>query len=212
LKTATAAEKPDIYYRMADLSFRNQQCSKAIEYYKEYIKIGKVPDILVESHFNTAECYSKINNKGEAAAWRTKVIQVQQSLVPRLKGPGARFAAKVKLQNIEQLYSELTALKFPANTLKMKKVAEQKLEIVNKLNSGLAEIVKYDSPEEIVGALELLGRTNYHMNSALLGAPVPPEVTKDDATKQQYMAAVGEMAKPFMAKALESYRGAISSL
>ncbi|MEY4617107.1 MAG: hypothetical protein RJB66_2067 [Pseudomonadota bacterium] len=210
LKTASAVEKPDIYYRMADLSFRNKQYSKAIGYYKEYIKIGKVPDLIVESHFNTAESFSRLNSKGEATNWRTKVVQVQQSLVPRLKGPGARFAAKVKLQNIEQLYSNLTALKFPANTAKMKKVAEQKLELVNKLNQGLAEIVKYDSAEEVVGALELLGRTNAHMNSALMGAPVPPEVTKDEATRQQYMSAVGEMAKPFSSKALESYRGAIA--
>lgn len=210
LKTASANEKPDLYYRLADLNFRNQQFNKAIEYYKEYIRIGKVPELIVESHFNTSESYMKLNNRQEAAAWRKKVVQVQQSLVPRLKGPGARYAAKVKLQNIEQLFTDLTSLKFTANTAKMKKVADQKLELVNKLNQGLAEIVKYDSADELVGALELLGRTNAHMNSALLGAPIPPEVAKDENVKKQYLDQVAEMARPFQAKALESFQGAVA--
>lgn len=210
LKKAPASERADIIYRMADLAYRNKQYYKAIDYYKEYIGIGRNPEYIVESHFNTAEAYLNVKNTKEGTLWRNKVVTVQRNLVPKLKGPGARYAALVKLQNLEQLYKELTSLKFPANTARMKKVADQKLEIVNRLNQELGEVIKYDSSEEIVGALELLGRTNAHMGAALIGAPLPPEVTRDEATKKQYLAAVGEMAKPFQAKAMESYRGAIS--
>jgi hypothetical protein len=137
------------------------------------------------------------------------VVSVQQSLVPRLKGPGAHYAAQIRLENIEPVYNQLTSLQFTSDTNKIKKVADQKLEIVNRLNKELAEIIKYDSAEEIVGALELLGRTSAHMADALLRAPLPPEVVKDEATKQNYLAAVKEMARPFQVKAIESYRGAI---
>ncbi len=210
LKKAPASERADIFYRLADLNYRNKQYYKAIDYYREYIRIGKDPELIIESHFNTADCYAKIRNNREWGAWRSKVVSVQQSLVPRLRGPGAHYAAQIRLQNVEQVYNQLTSLKFTADTAKMKRVADQKLELVNKLNQELVEIIKYDSAEEIVGALELLGRTNAHMREALLKAPVPPEVNKDEVTKQKYLSAVGDMANPFFNKAIESYRGAIS--
>lgn len=210
LKKAPAHERGDIYYRLADLNYRNKEYYRAIDYYREYIRIGKDPELIIESHYNTADCYAKLRNSREWGAWRNKVVSVQQSLVPRLRGPGAHYAAQIRLQNIEQVYNQLTSLKFTSDTAKMKKVADQKLEFVNKLNQELAEIIKYDSAEEIVGALEMLGRTNAHMSEALLKAPVPPEVTKDEATKQKYLSAVGEMASPFRSKSVESYRGAIA--
>ncbi len=108
------------------------------------------------------------------------------------------------------MYNQLTSLKFTSNSAKIKKVADEKLSIINKLNLELVEIIKYDSPEEIVGALELLGRTNAHMNESLLTAPLPPELNKDENAKQQYLTAVSEMAKPFLMKAIESYKGAIT--
>jgi hypothetical protein len=50
------------------------------------------------------------------------------------------------------------------------------------------------------------------MHEALLKAPLPSELLKVEAAKQKqdYLGAVNEMAKPFLAKAIESYRGSIS--
>ena len=210
LKKAQASERSDIFYRMADLTYRNKLYHRAIDYYREFIHLGRDPELIVESHFNTADCYFNLRNNSEWANWRNKVVAVQQSLVPKLRGPGAHFAAQIRLQNIEQVYKQLTSLKFPAESAKIKKIADQKLNLINKINLELTEVVKYDSAEEIVGSLELLGRTNAHMSDALLKAPLPPEVIKDNNTKQQYINAVSDMAKPFLAKAIESYRGAIT--
>jgi hypothetical protein len=151
-----------------------------------------------------------LRNTGEANAWRAKVVAVQRSLVPRQRGPGAHYAAQIRLQNVQQVYNQLTALKFPADSAKIIKVRDQKLALINQINQELAEIIKYDSAEEIVGSLELLGRTNAHMGEAFLNAPVPAEVQKDETAKKQYVAAVAEMARPFLNKATESYRGAVS--
>ncbi len=210
LKNATAVEKANTFYRLADLNYRNNLYYPAIEYYKEYTHMGKEPELIIESYYKISECYKKIRNRKEWDLWRAKVVVVQKSLVPKLRGPGAHFAAQIRLQNIEQVYVHLESLKFPANTTRMKKVADEKLVLVNQLNQELGEIIKYDSAEEIVGALELLGRTNAHMSEALLKAPLPEELQKDEAAKQQYLNAVGEMAKPFLVKAVESFQGAVS--
>jgi hypothetical protein len=127
-----------------------------------------------------------------------------------LKGPGAHYAAQIRLQNVQQVYNQLTALKFSADSSKMIKVRDQKVALINQLNQELAEIIKYDSGEEIVGSLELLGRANAHMAEAFLTAPIPAEVQKDETAKKQYTAAVAELARPFQGKALESYRSAVS--
>lgn len=210
LKKASNVEKANIAYRMADLTYRNQQYYKAIDHFKEYLRLGRDPELIIESHYKITECYQNIRNRKEWSDWRTKVVAVQRNLVPKLRGPGAHYAAQIRLQNIEQVYRQLVALKFPANSARIKKVADEKLGLVNQLNQELAEIVKYDSAEEIVGSLELLGRTNAHMNESLLNAPLPPEVARDETAKTQYTAAVSEMAKPFHAKAIESFRGAVS--
>lgn len=210
MKKASNSEKASIFYRMADLTYRNQQYYKAIDNFKEYLRLGRDPELIIESHYKITECYNKIRNRKEWSEWRTKVVAVQKNLVPKLRGPGSHYAAQIRLQNIEQVYHQLVSLKFPANSARIKKVADEKLGLVNQLNQELGEIIKYDSAEEIVGSLELLGRTNAHMNESLLNAPLPPEVAKDEAAKAQYTSAVAEMAKPFLAKAIESYRGAIS--
>lgn len=210
LKKASQVEKANIAYRMADLTYRNQQYYKAIDHFKEYLRLGRDPELIIESHYKITDCYQKVRNRKEWSDWRSKVVAVQKNLVPKLRGPGAHYAAQIRLQNIEQVYQHLTALKFPANSARIKKVADEKLGLVNQLNQELVEIIKYDSAEEIVGALELLGRTNAHMNESLLNAPLPPEVARDEAAKTQYTAAVAEMAKPFQAKAIESFRGAVS--
>jgi len=210
LKKASHSEKAAIFYRMAELSYRNQQYYKAIDNFKEYLRIGKDPELVIEAHYKITNSYNKLRNRREWTDWRAKVVSVQKNLVPKLRGPGAHYAAQIRLQNIEQVYNHLVSLKFPANSARIKKVADEKLGLVTQLNQELAEIIKYDSAEEIVGSLELLGRTNAHMNESLLNAPLPPEVAKDDAAKQQYTAAVAEMARPFLAKAIESYKGAVS--
>lgn len=210
LKKASNSEKAATYFRLADLTFRNSQYYKAIDYFKEYNRLGREPELIIESHYKIAEAYKKIRNRKEWDLWRAKVVAVQRNLVPKLRGPGAHYAAQIRLQNVESVYTHLASIKFPANTARMKKVADEKLSLVNQLNQELAEIIRYDSAEEIVGALELLGRTNAHMNEALLKAPLPPELQKDEAAKQQYMLAVGDMAKPFLGKAIESFQGAVN--
>ncbi len=210
LKKANNTEKAAVFYRMANLTYRNQQYYKAIDHFKEYLRLGRDPELIVESHYKIMDCYGKIRNRREWNDWRSKVVSVQKNLVPRLRGPGAQYAAQIRLQNTEQVYQQLVSLKFPANSARLKKVADDKLALINKLNQELAEVIKYDSAEEIVGALELLGRTNAHMNEALLSAPLPPEVANDEAARNQYTAAVAEMAKPFLAKAIESFRGTVA--
>ena len=44
---------------------------------------------------------------------------------------------------------------------------------LNELTKKLADVIKYDSPEEIVGSLYLAGKANHHLGDTFINAPVP---------------------------------------
>jgi TolA-binding protein len=207
-KHAPERDKPDLQYKIADLYKRNKMHELAINYYKTYSATGKNPEKIIESLYNISQIYKEMHDVAKSSYWAGQTVKRQQELVPKLKGPGAHFAAKIRFAKVESMYNELKALTIPAESAKMKKATDKKLNLLNQLNTELTEIIKYDSSEEIVASLSLLGRANDNLADSFLTAPIPKEI-KDEAQIKQYKDIIKTNVKPFQAKSLESFKAAI---
>lgn len=207
-KMAKAFEKPDIHYKIADLYRRNKMHELAINFYKSYVSSGKDPEKIIESQYKISMIYKDMRDTGKSIYWASQTVKRQQELVPKLKGPGAQYAAKVRFGKAEIMFNELKAISIPSDSKKMKTAIDKKLSLLNGLNTELTEIIKYDSSEEIVASLSLLGRANDHMADAFLNAPIPKEI-KDEAQIKQYKEIIKENVKPFQLKSMESFKAAV---
>ena len=107
-----------------------------------------------------------------------------------------------------QNYEEFKAIKIPANPQKQQAAVQNKIAAITKLNNQLTEIVKFDSPEEIVAALSIAGQANLLMGESLLNAPLPAGLTAEET--KQYKAGIEKIAEPFMSKGKDSLRAAVS--
>jgi hypothetical protein len=120
---------------------------------------------------------------------------------------GNSYLAKVKLDQAKETFEKLKAVHIPANPAKQKAAVDQKLEIVNGLNTQLGNIIKLDSPEEIVSSLAILGEANQHIADSFLAVPVPSNLNEE--SKKAYMAEIQKIINPFITKADESFKLAV---
>lgn len=81
--------------------------------------------------------------------------------------------------------------------------------MLGQINRALAEIINFDSPDEIVGALSILGQTNLHMGESLVNAPLPAGLTESET--KTYKASVQQLAdEKYFKSAKESLSAAVS--
>jgi hypothetical protein len=98
-------------------------------------------------------------------------------------------------------------IKIPQEPGAQKRAVQKKVEMLSQLNQMLAEIIKYDTSDEILGALNTAGRANQHMGEAFVNAPAPSGLKADDL--KAYKAGIQKLADPFFAKAKESFVTAV---
>jgi hypothetical protein len=182
--------------------------SKASENYLNYVNSGAgSQERNVESAYWVYDISRRLNRISLTEDWKKKTLGLQKNYAPNKKGPGATYAAKIKLADATLIYNEMKNIRIPANPAAQQAAAQRKIALVTRLNSDLSEVVKYDSAEEIVGALSLLGQANLHMGESLTGAPLPSGLNPEET--KQYKAGIEKLAEPFFAKAKESLKAAV---
>ncbi len=201
------ADRVDVVFSMAEIQRRAGNHKEAAEHYKEYFNFGLNNEKSVESAYRMYEFFKSQQKVSETDIWKRRVLSTQRKLSPSKKGPGAHWAARVLLDESTMAFYEMKAIRIPADPSKQKKAVQQKLERLNDLNQRLTEVIKYDSPEEIVGALNLIGRSNEHMGEAFVTAPIPAGLKPEEL--KQYKDGVQKVADPFFAKAKESFRASL---
>lgn len=202
------SERLDALYQIATIHRKQGQWSQALEKYEEYLQLGGgSADKNIESAFWLYEGSLRLRRTTKAQEWKGRTLSMQKRASPQKKGVGASYAAKIELAEARDMAQQLFAQKIPANPSEQQRVVQQKLKMMTDLNNKLGSVIQYDSPEEIVGALSLLGQANQHMYEALVGAPVPKGLTPEQT--EQYKAGVAQIANPFGAKAKESFKAAI---
>lgn len=201
-------DRAEALYSMASLYRRQGSLSKASEYYLSYVQSGTgSPEKNMESAYYVYEFSRKLNRQKLQNEWRGKVLSMYRNYSAQRKGLGASYAAKVKMDDIEILFAELKAIKIPANPAAQQAAAQKKIAMVSRLNTELAEIIKLDSPDEIIEALSILGQANLHMGEALTGAPLPAGLNEEET--KQYKAGIAKLAEPFIVKGKESLKATV---
>jgi TolA-binding protein len=202
------SDRVDIIFQMATMLRKQGSLSHAVDKYKEYISGGGAdPAKTVESAYWIYDISATLNRKKDTDEWQKKTLNIQRRFAPGKKGIGAEYAAKIRLKETLVTFAEMKAIAIPANPKRQQQAAQNKIALMTKLNQSLAEVLKYDSPEEIVGALSILGQGNLHMAEALVNAPIPLDLNQEET--KQYRAGVQKLAEPFYAKAKESLKATL---
>lgn len=202
------SERWDAVYQMATILRKQNSITKASEKYQEYIAARPSSgEKIVESSYHVYSIALSKRQTDLAEQWKRRTINTQKQLAPNKKGPGAQYVAKIKLEDAEKSFRELRSIRIPANPAAQQQAAQKKISMVSRLNAELSEVVQFDSPDEIVGALSISGQVNLHMGEALIGAPLPAGLNAEET--KQYKEGIAKLAEPFFAKAKESLKAAV---
>src|SRR6185503_11398636 len=95
----------------------------------------------------------------------------------------------------------------PANPAKQEEAVQRKLKLINQLSLELANVIKYDSGDQVVASLTTLGEAYQHMVYAIESTPLPKDLNAKEL--QTYRQELSKVTDPFKKKAIENYQGAI---
>ncbi len=202
------SETRDARYSIAQIHRKAGRISAAILNFQEYLDSGaNDQEKVVESNYWISELSGKINRAKDADEYRRRTLAIQKRFAPDRKGVGATYAAKIKLQQSTETFREMKSINFPRDPSKQKAAVDRKIALLTRLSGELTEVIKYDSAEEIVSALSILGEANLNMGQAMLNAPIPGGLNAEET--KQYKAGIEKYAEPFIAKAREGYKAAV---
>ncbi len=202
------SENVEVLYNIATIQRNSGQKSTAIAKYIEYVELGgRSQERVVESAYWVAVLSREQRAMTRSKEWAAKTFSIQRRFAPNKKGVGASYAAKLKLVEANEVFNEFKAITFPRDPSKQKQAADRKLALLAKLNGELSEVIKYDSAEEIVSSLSILGQANLNMVQSILNAPLPAGLNAEEV--KQYKAGVEKFAEPFSGKARESFKLAV---
>lgn len=202
-------ENTEVLFKLAQIHERSKRLSEAQKQYKLYAESpqGKA-DKKVEALYRIYEIDKQLKRRVDPAAIEVKMNSVVAKVARDRRGEVNSYIAKVKLDDAKNAYEKLKAIRIPANQSLQKKAVDAKLELVNALNSKLAQIIKLDSSEEIVSSLTLLGDMNRHMAESFQAVPVPADLNEEN--KKIYLQEIEKIISPFVAKSDESYKLAVT--
>ncbi|MEZ0392950.1 MAG: tetratricopeptide repeat protein [Pseudobdellovibrionaceae bacterium] len=205
---AKKSDRVEALYQMATLYRKQGSLTKASEKYQDYVNMGSgSQERIVESAFWIHDISRRMNRVTLSDEWKKKTLSLQRRYAPNKKGPGATYAARIKLAEANEVFAELKRIRIPQNPAAQQKAAQQKIAFVTRLNNELGDVVKYDSADEIVGALSILGQANLHMGDSLMNAPLPAGLNAEET--KQYKAGIEKLAQPFYDKAKDSLKAAV---
>ncbi len=204
MERSKSKDRSDALFSLADLYRKEGRWSEAIDKYKEYIDLDLGDEKTVRAIYRLYEHSKQMKDIKGMEHWKKQIFANQRKGNQQKAGVGLAWVAKVQLDEATSVYNRLQSTKVPEDTSKQQKVIQSKIDQLEAINQILTEVVKSDSPEEIVGALNLLGRANRHVGEAFATAPIPSSLKGEEATA--YREEIQKLAEPFFSKALESFR------
>ncbi|NUN04762.1 MAG: tetratricopeptide repeat protein [Bdellovibrio sp.] len=202
------ADNIETVFSMAQIHRKAGQNGAAIARYTEYVDGGGTDrEKVVESAYWVSELYGRQKAITKSKEWADKTLAIQKRFAPNKKGTGASYAAKIRLAETMLTFREMRAVTFPSDPARQKAAADKKIGLLTRLASELADVIKYDSAEEIVSALSILGEANLNMAQTILNAPLPGGLNAEET--KQYKAGVEKFAEPFLGKARDGFKLAV---
>ena len=197
-----------VLFKIAQLQRLSSRFAESSESYKKYLTLPNAQiEKKIEAQYWLFELAGNLGIKRDAASIEQKIKALIGS-VPNNKKQGSNvYLAKIKLNIANEMFGKLKQIAIPANAKQQKVAVGKKLELMNNLNQQLGSIIKLDSSEEIVSALNILGESNEHMAQSFSSAPVPAKLNVDQ--KKLYLAEIDKITAPFVNKSDESYKLAV---
>jgi TolA-binding protein len=199
------SEAKETFFTIAELSQKINRKTQAIQNYESYLERGGSDPKRVASALSELAQLLERSRPSDAEKYKMRLL----SLAKRTEDPSAlKLAAQIRFQEAQVTARAFKAVRVPQDPNQQKRAVEKKIELLNRLTQELGRVVKMDSSEEIVSALETLGEANFHMASAILQAPLPKGLNEQEM--KLYQEGIQKIAEPFRQKATESYQLAVS--
>ena len=204
-KRSKKPEKSLALYLLAKIKQRSGRSTEAISYYNQFLNRGYSNGrILVESGFQIAEIYKARNKTTLADRWYRRTISLYKNQKQR---QGVHFAAQAQFHFVNKKFMQFQKVKIPKNPARQQKVVQQKMKMFSQLKEELKEVIRYDSVNQIVASLVLIGMASKHLAGAITNSPPPPGLKPEEL--KQYREALKKVAEPFEKEAEESFNTAV---
>ena len=196
-RTPKQTDKAEAYYKLGQIYLREGKNKATRDMFQSYINVAPVSEKWIEcSYWSWTLAPQK-----EKAQWHQRVMTGVKNSI------GLTWVAKIALNDVQESFQEFKNLRIPADPARQSSVVQKKIGLLAELNKKLANIIKMNSPDEIVAALVLSGKASALMGEAIVRAPLPQGLKPDE--EKAYRAGVQKVADPFYQKAKESLQGAI---
>jgi cellulose synthase operon protein C len=190
-----------IYEKMGSLK-------AAQDWYERFLNEGGgEPEKVMEAVFKIADINEKRDRRREAEKGYRNTIATAKSFAQKGKPAGLAWAAEAKFRLTETVYNDFVSIRLPANPVKLKAALEQKLALLARLSKDLAEVIKYDEGNMVIASLTKLGQAFDHLGKAILTAPLPKDLNKEEL--EAYKKALESQVVAQQQKAVENYQAAI---
>lgn len=201
-------ENANTMFSLAQLQRKANSIGPAINHYKEFVEMPQASiEKKIESHHWIAELSRRLGRRKDVEDSEQSVLALHRRLSGDRKLTANSYVAPIKFRQAEVTFNELKRINIPADPSRQKKAVDNKLEVMNKLNQELAEVIKLNSPDEIVSSLNLLGDANDHLVAAIQATPLPGNLNEEQ--RKQYRAGIDGITNPFTQKAYDSYKLAV---
>lgn len=209
LETSKASERSDIVFAQATNLRESKQSSAATTKYLDFLSMNAGSnEKKIEANYWVYELSRQAGRRSQSDEYKMKTLSLQQRLSPQKKGIGASWVAKIKFSEALVVSEQFKGIRIPSDPKGQQKAVQDKIKLVNQLNKELADVIGYDSAEEIVSSLALIGQVNLGMYESLMSVPAPAGLT--EAELAQYRQGVSQLSEPFLVKAKEAFRSAVS--
>lgn len=199
-------DRLEAVYSLAQIYRKAGQKGAAIQNFEEYIRGGPGDAVKVmEAHFWLMELNG---NPKTSAEWRKKIISFYRNSSGSKRKSLAVYAAKARMKDAEENYDIFKTIRLPGEPSQLKRAMDTKLQYLKDLKKIISDVIDYDSGEEIVGGLAILGQAFQNMGDSFLQAPLPKGLTSEEQKTYREKVA-SELAEPQYKEARESYRKAV---
>ena len=202
-KKSGKQEKTQALYLLAEMLRRRGHITKAVSYYNQFLNRGSSDRrALVKSAFKIAEIKKTKGQISQSKVWYQRTI----NLYKKYKA-GVYYAAEADFLKVYDTYLRFIKIRIPSNPKLQQKVVKEKLALLARLKEELKRVIRYDSGDQVIASLVLIGLASDHIGAAIYNSPIPKGLNK--AEIQQYKAGLQKTVEPFKKEAVNNYKLAI---
>lgn len=195
-------------FRLAEIYQRVGKYDSAKASYLRFFNLAKgEPYLLVKSARKIGDYYQGKKIFEKSRYWFRAATLTYTKYIRRGAKAATSDAAYSAFKLTDKLFYGYIAIKIPSDPKKQKRVLDQKLGMVVKIEKEMSKVINYDDGYTIVSALSRMGKAQQHLTFALLSTPLPKGLTKPEVA--QYKKIMQSTVAPFKKNSITAYKKAL---